>query len=237
MPKIVLSVDVEQDCPPFLRSMRGIEAGLPRLLELFAETGIASTFFTTGQVAERYPDMLHAIVTAGHELACHGYSHRCFDTMDEHEARQELVISKQILGEFGTPIRSFRAPNLRFPEHYLPLLGELGFTVDASSACYKKPYLKQTCHAGKLVRIPATATSSIIRLPFLLAQPILSKYPDPVLFVHPWEFVDMSKTGIRFDCRFNTGEIALRKLKRVIDHFRAKAYRFVTISEYALLSI
>lgn len=232
MKKIVLSVDVEQDCPPFLNSMRGIEEGLPCLLALFAETGVKSTFFTTGQVAERYPDTIRAVLTAGHELACHGHTHRCFDTMSENEARQELVLSRQILEAFGQPIRSFRAPNLRFPGQYLPLLEEQGFVIDASSASYKAPYLKQVSQAGTITRIPATATSSILRLPFLLARPLLSKYPEPVLFVHPWEFIDMSKTGIRYDCRFNTGETALKRLQRVVTYFQAHEYRFVTVSEY-----
>ena len=56
---------------------------------------------------------------------------------------------------------------------------------------------------------------------------------DPVLFVHPWELVDMSGTGIRLDCRFNTGEPALANLSAIIRWLKETGYRFLTVSEFA----
>jgi len=54
--RVALTVDFEPDCPPYLSStFRGIEQGAPRLLELFAATGVRATYFTTSEVAERYP--------------------------------------------------------------------------------------------------------------------------------------------------------------------------------------
>jgi len=31
-----------------------------------------------------------------------------------------------------------------------------------------------------------------------------------VLFVHPWEFIDLRMEKIRYDCRFRTGDVALQ---------------------------
>ena len=47
---------------------------------------------------------------------------------------------------------------------------------------------------------------------------------DPVvLFVHPWEFVDLTRERLRYDCRFRTGDVALRCLREVIDRSRGAA--------------
>jgi len=61
--RVALTVDFEPDCPPYLSStFRGIEQGAPRLLELFAATGVRATYFTTSEVAERYPASLRALL-------------------------------------------------------------------------------------------------------------------------------------------------------------------------------
>src|SRR3954465_8774333 len=101
--RLALTVDFEPDCPPYLSStFRGIEQGAPRLLELFAQSGLRATYFTTGEVAERYPDAVRAVVDAGHELGCHGVTHTAFDTMDEPTARWEISESARRLREFAS---------------------------------------------------------------------------------------------------------------------------------------
>ena len=40
--------------------------GIPRLLEILAGHGVTSTFFVPGYTAVRYPDVIRAIVDAGH---------------------------------------------------------------------------------------------------------------------------------------------------------------------------
>ena len=44
-PDVLLTVDVEPDCPPYLTGWRGVEEGLPRLLALLADEGVTATFF------------------------------------------------------------------------------------------------------------------------------------------------------------------------------------------------
>ncbi len=76
---VSITVDVEQDCPPYLNTFRGIEEGMQKLLTLFSDEKIHGTFFTTGMIAEKYPKLIEGIVAEGHELGCHGYSHQRFD--------------------------------------------------------------------------------------------------------------------------------------------------------------
>ena len=52
MKNITITIDVEEDCPPMLTSTRGMEEGLPKLLDLFKKEGIKATFFVTGMMAE-----------------------------------------------------------------------------------------------------------------------------------------------------------------------------------------
>jgi peptidoglycan/xylan/chitin deacetylase (PgdA/CDA1 family) len=229
--RVCITVDFEPDCPPYLSStFRGIEEGAPALRALFAELGIPATYFTTGEVAARFPDAVRALVDDGHELGCHGVSHTAFDTLDETSARREITESARLLRTFA-PVTSFRAPYLRFPEPYVRLLEDAAFTLDSSLAKYKRSY-----HAPRipttLTRIPASMTSSVLRLPAFIRDPWLTSLADPiVLFVHPWEFVDLTHTDLRYDCRFRTGRVALRCLREVVTLFQRRGATFLTMRE------
>jgi peptidoglycan/xylan/chitin deacetylase (PgdA/CDA1 family) len=234
MIQVSLSVDVESDCPPYLATQyRGIEEGLPKLLDALDAAGVPTTCFCTGDVAERYPDVIRDIVRRGHELGCHGHTHRPFDTLDIHEATGEITRSSKILRSSGAPVQSFRAPNLRFPDQYLPLLEREGFSVDSSQAKYKRAYYTSSASTS-LKRFPASATSSVLRLPRLLRDPWLLALASPVvLFVHPWEFVDLTRERLRYDCRFRTGDAALRAVLSAVELLRSRGAEFFRMTELA----
>ena len=50
-----------------------VERNVERILLMLDESQTRATFFTLGWVAERYPQLVRAIVAGGHELASHGY--------------------------------------------------------------------------------------------------------------------------------------------------------------------
>ena len=233
MTRVSITVDFEPDCPPYLSStFRGIEEGAPALLRLFAETGIRATYFTTGEVAEKFPDSVRALVQAGHELGCHGVTHTAFDTLDEAAARWEIDHSVATLRR-SAPVTSFRAPYLRFPDRYVALLESAGFLLDSSLAKYKRSYYSHR-RPTTLTRIAASMTSSVYRLPRLVRNPWLLALSDPVvLFVHPWEFINLTNTDLRYDCRFRTGAFALRALREVIELFQQRGASFLPMRELA----
>lgn len=227
MLEVSLGIDVEPDCPPYLATQyRGIERGLPDALELLDRVGIQVTCFCTGQVAERFPAAIQAIVAARHELACHGHTHARFDRIHPDQAEIELQRASEVLRGFGVPVRSFRAPNLQLPARYLPLLEAHGYERDSSAARYKLRYYTETAPT-RLLRFPASTTSSLLRLDSWLRNPVLRALKSPVvLFVHPWEFVDLTRERLRLDCRFRTGAPALRALERVIGLYRERGATF-----------
>ncbi len=225
--------DLEPDCPPYLRGFRGVEEGLPKLLALLSELRIPATFFTTGEVAQKYPEAVRAVLAGGHELACHGMSHTAFTDMTREQAREEVDDSAAILRAFA-PVTSFRAPYLRFPDEYLPLLENSGFVLDSSQAKYKKAYYdsKRRGSTTSLRRFPASLTSSALRIPKLLREAYVRAVSAPVvLFVHPWEFVDLRREKLRFDCRFRTGDIAIECVGDVLRGMQHRGARFRTMRE------
>jgi peptidoglycan/xylan/chitin deacetylase (PgdA/CDA1 family) len=228
---VYLTVDVEPDCPPYLWTWRGIEEGMPRLVELFAEEAVPGTFFITGQTASLYPQTVEALVEKGHEIGCHGFSHFSFTTFDEDRARSEITRTNAILRDFA-PVTSFRAPYLQFPEKFLPLLADAGIKTDASRARYKFQE-KPNGSVPEMTRLPASVTSSVLRLPPFIRDPWLKALKSPVvLFVHPWEFVDLTGSSIRLDCRFRTGDPALADFRSVIRLFRDCGAAFRRVEEF-----
>lgn len=231
MKKCYITVDVEQDCPPRLRTMYGIKGGLPKLLKIFEEKGVKATFLVTGAAAELHPGSIENILGDGHELGCHGYAHERFDRISPEETGVLIGKAAAILRSFDRNIISFRAPNLNFPVKYLGLLEELGFMIDSSLAGYKPPFPRRSLKIGRVIRVPVSVTSSFLRLPLSLALPVIERLKSPVIFVHPWEFTNMSGRPVRFDCRFNTGDGALRNLSEIIHHLKTKGYTFLPLRE------
>lgn len=234
IPRIVcLTVDAEPDCPPYLRGWRGMEEGAPALLDLLRESRAPATFFTTGDAARRHPEFVERVVADGHELASHGMTHRPFPTLSAAEAEAEIRGTSALLREHA-PVTAFRAPNLRMPDRYLPLLEADGYRVDSSRGRYKPAHWRRSA-ATSLTRIPASVTSSWLRLPARIRDPLLRSLASPiVLFVHPWEFVDLRRAPIPWDCRAGTGSGALTSLSQVIQLFDALGARFLLMSEAAI---
>jgi peptidoglycan-N-acetylglucosamine deacetylase len=207
---------------------------MPRLLDLLSELGVCGTFFVTGEMARRHPAIIARVVRDGHELGCHGDLHRDFTTLSPSDARDELRISLATLRSFARVV-SFRAPYLRFPAAYLPLLPEQGLQVDSSTAHYKFGSDQRHAHTVPgLVRVPASVTSSVLRLPAAVRRRWLAAAKRPlVLFVHPWEAVDFRKSRLRWDCRFRTGDIAVACWREVIGAQQRSGARFRPLCELA----
>jgi peptidoglycan-N-acetylglucosamine deacetylase len=228
---VCLTVDLEPDCPPYLWTWRGLREGAPALLDLLARHDIVATFFTTGDTAANFPATIEELVLAGHELACHGMTHQPFTELPNDRADWEITQAARLLRRFAK-VSSFRAPYLLFPPSHLRLLERAGFVVDSSQAKYKPSSLRPA--VTSLLRIPVSVTSSVLRLPAFIRDPWLDALRSPVvLFVHPWEFVDLTATDLRLDCRFRTGQPALRALESVIALFKRRGARFCRIDTLA----
>jgi len=227
-----ITVDVEPDCPPYLWTWRGIDEGMPKLRRLLDEEQVRATMFVTGQVARRSPDLIRQLIADGHELACHGDTHRRLSALDAGGRHREIADSTEVLRAHAEVV-SFRAPNLDLPATSLPTLHALGYTVDSSEGRHKTLRARVGVVDGVL-RVPVSVTSSTLRWPAALRDAVLGRLTDPaVVFVHPWEFVDWRQTTLRLDCRFKTGDLAIECLRDTIRFFRNRHAVFGTMRECA----
>lgn len=230
MLEVCFTVDVEPDCMPYMNTFRGMEEGTDSLLQVLDEENVPATFFTTGQVAEMFPEKVEKIVSSGHELGSHGFAHADFTTLNKTGAAEDISRSAKTLRQFST-VTSFRAPYLKFPEAYLGLLEDDGFLLDSSQAKYKLAYYRKSTPTP-LKRVPVSMTSSHLRFPEWIRRPYLNFLSSPVvLYVHPWEFVDLRNEKLRFDCRFKTGPIAADCLRSVLRHFKRQNARFLKMKD------
>jgi peptidoglycan-N-acetylglucosamine deacetylase len=72
-------------------------ATTPRLLEILRRFGATATFFLVGSRAEAHPELVRAIVEAGHAAYAHGYSHRRLDGLTEAEVLDELTRTEALI--------------------------------------------------------------------------------------------------------------------------------------------
>jgi polysaccharide deacetylase family protein (PEP-CTERM system associated) len=89
-----------------------VERNVDRILALLRERDVKATFFTLGWIAERYPQVVRAIVDEGHELASHGYGHLRASDQSEEEFRDDITRSKAVLEDIsGQQVLGYRAPS------------------------------------------------------------------------------------------------------------------------------
>jgi polysaccharide deacetylase family protein (PEP-CTERM system associated) len=113
-----------------------VEANTQRLLDIFEQFQVRATFFVLGWVAERYPQLVKDVAARGHEIACHGFSHRLVYEQSPEEFYEETLRSKNLLEDItGSPVLGYRAASysiVRGSLWALDILVELGFKYDSS---------------------------------------------------------------------------------------------------------
>ncbi|MFO0671510.1 MAG: polysaccharide deacetylase family protein [Polyangiaceae bacterium] len=81
-----------------------------RYLELLDAYGVRATFFLIGSRAERRPDAVKALVTAGHEVAGHGFTHKAFPVLGAAALSDELLHTRDVLPPTTTARPLVRPP-------------------------------------------------------------------------------------------------------------------------------
>lgn len=106
----------------------GPRKGVYRIMNLLDEYNIKGTFCVVGQTAERYPKAVEEIISRGHELACHGYTHRGYNALDPDTEKDGIIKSRALLEDFtGEKIVGHRTPRWRPSERTHEFLAELNF--------------------------------------------------------------------------------------------------------------
>ena len=192
-----------------------IERNVDRILALLSEHDTRATFFTLGWIAERYPQLVRAIVDQGHELASHGYGHQRASDLNRVDFRDDVVRAKHLLEDLGgVAVQGYRAPSFSIGEGNLwafDVLQEAGYRYSSSiypikHDHYGMPDAPRFAHevAGGLIEIPVTTLRLRGRnlpssgggyfrlLPYALSRWMIGKVnaddrKPAIFYFHPWE--------------------------------------------------
>jgi polysaccharide deacetylase family protein (PEP-CTERM system associated) len=113
-----------------------VPANTRRILSFLAEHGKHCSFYATGDVARRYPDLIREIVAEGHEVGCHTSDHTPLDRHTPESFRDDI---KRCLDDYDRAgvdrCVGFRAPIgslIKETRWAYEVLQELGFTYSSS---------------------------------------------------------------------------------------------------------
>jgi polysaccharide deacetylase family protein (PEP-CTERM system associated) len=193
-----------------------------------------------GWVAERYPNLIEQIASAGHEIASHGQFHTPVYDLTPEAFAEELDRSVAALKAAGVAsVRGFRAPQWSINDRSmwaLDVLSRKGFAFDSSLAPLRiigNPHYPWVPHTR------STAAGDLLEFPPLVERRFGEAFPlgggwglrmtapyrvmktmearnrrgEPVaLFVHPWE-IDPDPPRVR-----------LPLAKRFVHYFRLDGF-------------
>jgi polysaccharide deacetylase family protein (PEP-CTERM system associated) len=118
-----------------------VERNTDNVMALFDETGVKATFFILGWVAERYPELIRRIASAGHEIGSHGYAHDRVFTFTPAQFAADIERTRKLLEDTsGQLVSGYRAPSFSIDQRTPwahEILAEQGYTYSSSVAPVK----------------------------------------------------------------------------------------------------
>jgi len=202
-----------------------VERSTRQILEIAAKQSTTGTFFILGWVAERFPQLVTEIRSAGHEIGCHSHWHQLVYKIGRERFRDDLVKSRDTLQNIlGEPVRLYRAPSFSITLRSLwalDILIEEGFDTDSSiypirhdrygiPGSPKAPHIIATA-SGQIREFPGMTSTvagmtipvgggGYLRLiPWLLTERLLREIRSggrPLnVYLHPWE-VDIDQPRV-----------------------------------------
>ncbi|MBV6457282.1 MAG: hypothetical protein HONBIEJF_00390 [Fimbriimonadaceae bacterium] len=107
-----------------------------RILDILKEHRVRATFFVVGKQVAKHPELVRRMMSEGHEVGNHTYTHRRLTELTEEEVRTEIGSCHRAI-QLATGVGSalFRPPGMRFNERILQIAQELGYvTIHWNSA-------------------------------------------------------------------------------------------------------
>ena len=192
-----------------------LKQGMPRLLELYSKHNVKATFFFTGYIAQRFPEVVKMIIPYGHEIGSHGYSHevnQAFDVLSLKEQKEHLRMSKKILEDIsGQEVISFRAPAARVSHNTVEALLETGFRIDSSVSSQRLDMFMSFGALKKLNWLTAP------RLPYFTDENNIFKKGNSELYEIP-----ISAFGFPYIGTFMRISPSINRMTRNLLHFETK---------------
>lgn len=101
---------------------------IPGILEVLHQKDTRATFFITGRIAKKFPEMVRQISEKGHEIGNHGFSHPHPDKISLEQNMNEISETEKVLTELGVGIsKIFASPYGEHKPHVLQAASALGY--------------------------------------------------------------------------------------------------------------
>ena len=145
----------------------GSRAGFWRLMRVFGQRGIPVTVLAVGMALERNPEAATAMVSAGHEVASHGWRWFDYQYVDESTERAHMRMTIEVIERLAgaRPVGWYTG---RVSERTRRLVVEEGgFLYDSDSYADDLPYWVEVAGRDHLV-VPYTLEANDMR--FVAAQ-------------------------------------------------------------------
>jgi peptidoglycan/xylan/chitin deacetylase (PgdA/CDA1 family) len=102
----------------------------PRILDALDKAGARATFNVMGHNAVAHPELIHAIMAAGHEIGNHTWSHLDHTQIAAPQIREEIVRCKDEVEQLiQQPLVGFRPPRGELTGYSMMVAAELGYDV------------------------------------------------------------------------------------------------------------
>lgn len=227
------------------------------LLDLLKKKNILATFFVLGIAAEKYPEAIKKIYNDGHEIACHGYSHKRLEKLRPEEFEKEIATAVNLLEKItGQKPIGFRAPNFSLSNKTkwaLNILEKYGFQYDSSIFPFKtQMYGNSKAPLGAYrisnrilelpvavleifgLRIPVGGGFYFRFMPFFIYNfflKMIRRERLPILYFHPHEFYDfipkIKAPFWKIKLKYYGVKNGFKKLEKLLDEFE-----FMPLKEY-----
>lgn len=99
------------------------------ILNLLAEAGITSTWFTVGKVLEEHPDTIEAIKSFGNEIASHTYGHISLRRCTTKKMAEDFSVYAKLVGGYGA-IKGFHSPKDQWDVRAIRFYKRHGYQYD-----------------------------------------------------------------------------------------------------------
>ena len=135
----------------------GARVGAWRILDILDQAGLPAVFYTSGVVAERYPDLPRAIADGGHAVAAHGWSQGTLPPYLTPEQEQaDIAACRRVLTETsGAAPAGWLSPRCTPSTETTRLLAAAGFRWHADMFDSDLPYAIETA-SGPILGMPFT---------------------------------------------------------------------------------
>lgn len=102
---------------------------LEEILAILKKHNAPATFFVTGEWAEKYPDAIISIDSAGHEIANHGNSHKHMPQISHEEMKSEIQkCHDTIFNLIKKDMTLFRAPYSDWNDDVVAVAKSMGYS-------------------------------------------------------------------------------------------------------------